>query len=58
MHTFVSSALGDYKHPEATHFCRVCCQEAMKCKWKPIELSYLLTQKENSWRKKLGYFNN
>lgn len=57
MHTFVSSSLGDYKHPEAAHFQSVCCQEAMKCKWKPIELSNLFTQEDNSWRK-MENFNN
>lgn len=59
MHTFVSSALGDYKHPEATHFCGVF---AVKKQWSAngsqLNLAICLLRNQTAGEKKIEYFNN
>lgn len=52
MHTFVSSALGDYKIPAATHFCRVF---AVKKQWSAngsqLNLAICLLRKKTAGEK-------
>jgi hypothetical protein len=52
MNTFVSSALGDYKYPEATHFCRIV---AVKKQWSAngsqLNLAICLLKKKTAGEK-------